>query len=755
MVMARPLSGVSVLELSSGLGGLAAGALLSQLGADVRQATVPGAPDRTDPVRIWADHLKTQLTADRDPVERTGMLRGQADAVDVLLSDLCPGSLERLGLDAVTVLERNPRGVHLWLPAFGTVGRWSHLRFDPLLLAAVSGFADHYPSDRDQPIAPVVPTLGYLQGAMGAAAAVAGLVGRQRDGFGRSVIVTGLHAAVAALATLMTRGIDVDKVISPGRSLRGAPFFRLYQGSDGEWFYVAALSPSIFFRVLDAIGRMDVMVRDDVAGEFANLVVPEVSDAVNTELERTFATRPAESWLQTLRAAEVPAAPVWSREAWSRDEMSAATAGWTEFQHAAVGSVRAPAGPISVVRRSPSQLTAPVVEPIGPDAAGRLPLSGLRVVDISSYLAAPFAGSLLANFGADVVKVEPPEGDPYRIHTISHAVANQHKRFVALDLRDARARAALLQLVSRSDVLVDNAREGSLERLALAEATLGECNPALVRCSVSAFGTGNPWAAMPGFDPVLQSITGLALAQGGPRRPSPSTAPVVDIATGSLAALGILATLFSRGLDGAGGHVRTSLAAGAVFLQSAEMTTYSSRPEIPTGGEEFAGPSEDQRYYRTRDGWLAVAARTDLERRAFRQLRWLPSRSRGEGEDSDQLLEALIATESTVDLVDRLTASGVPAAQVLLRPHAISDPYLAANGATTVLELPDLGRFRVARSYSQWPGVESPAGRARRIGADTAEVLHEAGVDDVWLTDLTNRGAAVVDPGSPHSAGRD
>ncbi len=743
--MVGPLSGVSVLELSSGLGGLAAGALLAQLGAEVVQAAIPGAPDPTDPVRIWADHLKGHLTAGRGVAEGTVELRRRADAVDVVLSDLTPGSLERLGLDAVTVLERNPDAVHAWLPPFGTAGRWSHLRFDPLLLSAVSGFADHYPSDRDQPIAPVVPTLGYLQGAMGAAAAVAGLVGRQRHGSGRSVIVTGLHAAVAALATLMTRGIDVDKVISPGRSLRGAPFFRLYQGSDGEWFYLAALSPSIFFRALDAIGRMDVMVREEVAGEFANLMAPEVSRAVNTELERTFATRPAEAWLQILRAAEVPVAPVWSREAWSRSEMSSATSGWTEFDHAGVGHVRAPAGPISLDRGSAPEPTPAVDEPMGPDANRRLPLSGLRIVDISSYLAAPFAGALLANYGADVVKVEPGDGDPYRVHSISHAVANQHKRFVALDLRDAKARAALLQLVSRSDVLVDNAREGSLERLGLAEATLGECNSALVRCSVSAFGTANPWSAMPGFDPVLQSLTGLAWAQGGPGRPSPSTAPVVDIATGSLAALGILSALFRRGLDGAGGHVRTSLAAGAVFLQSAEMTTYRSRPEIQTGGEEFAGPTADQHYYRTCDGWLAVSARTGTERRAFRELRWLPSRSSGQGEPSVQALEQLIEAESTIDMVDRLTVAGIPAAGVLPRQDAITDSYLAANGVTTVLEVPDLGRFRVARSYSEWPGTESPAGRAGRIGADTSEVLHEAGIDDVWLTDLTTRGVAVVE----------
>jgi crotonobetainyl-CoA:carnitine CoA-transferase CaiB-like acyl-CoA transferase len=491
---------------------------------------------------------------------------------------------------------------------------------------------------------------------------------------------------------------------------------------------------------------MDVMVREDVAGEFANLIVPEVSSAVNTELEQTFAKRSANTWLQILQAAQVPVARVWSREAWSRSEMSSATAGWAEFDHAAVGLVRVPAGPISLDRGAASEPTPAVDEPIGPVANRTRPLAGLRVVDISSYLAAPFAGALLANYGADVVKVEPGDGDPYRVHSISHAVANQHKRFVALDLRDGKARAALLQLVSRSDVLVDNAREGSLERLGLAEATLIECNSALVRCSVSAFGTANPWSAMPGFDPVLQSITGLASAQGGPGRPSPSTAPVVDIATGSLAALGVLAALFGRGLDGAGGHVRTSLAAGAVFLQSAEMTTYRSRPEIQTGGQEFAGPTADQRYYRTSDGWLAVSARTDSERQAFRELRWLPSCSRGQGEPSVEALEPLIAAEATIDMVDSLTAEGIPAAEVLLRPDAISDAYLAANGVTTVLELSDLGRFRVARTYSDWPGTESPEGREGRIGADTSEVLHEAGIDDDWLGDLTTRGVAVVDP---------
>jgi crotonobetainyl-CoA:carnitine CoA-transferase CaiB-like acyl-CoA transferase len=744
--MIAPLSGVSVLEVSSGLAGLSSGSLLAQLGADVVQAAMPDAPGPTDPVRIWADRGKTQLTGEHIWAGGPAELRRRADSVDVILCDLPPGSLERHGLDAVTVLSRNPKAVHAWLPPFGTAGRWSHLRYDPLLLAAVSGFADHYPSDRDQPIAPVVPTLGYLQGAMGAAAAVAGLVGRHRDGSGRSVTVTGLHAAVAALATLMVQGIDVEKVISPGRSLRGAPFFRLYQGSDGEWFYLAALSPSIFFRALDAIDRMDVMVREEVGGDFANLVVPPVSDAVNSELEATFAARPAAAWLDLLRAAEVPAAPVWPRDVWSKSEISTATVGWVEFQHPGVGAVRAPACPIALTREARPEVETPTGDrPRASEPDAGLPLSGLRVVDISSYLAAPFAGSLLANYGADVIKIEPTEGDPYRVHSVSHAVANQHKRIAALDLRDARARDALLQLVGRSDVLVDNARDGSLERLGLTEAGWRQRNSELVRCSVSAFGTGNPWSALPGFDPILQSMTGLASAQGGTARPSPSTAPVVDIATGSLAAMGIAAALYRRGRDGAGAHIRTSLAAGAVFLQSAEMTTFRGRPPGRIGGREFAGPAPEQRYYRTCDGWLAVSARTDAEGRAFHDLKWLPPPARGQPEPSEPALETLIAARSAMDLVDSLAAANIPAAEVLRRPNAVASSYLAANGVTTVLEVPDLGRFLVARSYSEWSGAEAPAGRAGRIGSDTVEILEEAGIEPAQVAELIERKAARAD----------
>jgi crotonobetainyl-CoA:carnitine CoA-transferase CaiB-like acyl-CoA transferase len=743
-VTAEPLSGVRVIEMCGGAGGATAGALLAGLGAEVVKVGSPTeAVAEDESFLVWADRAKHRTVLSLDDPAGLAELRRLTDEADIFLADAPPGDLERRGLDCVTLSERHPDLVQTWLPAFGQVGRWSQLLYDPLLLSGVSGYADHHPTEKDQPIAPVVPTFAYLHGAMGAAAAVAGLVGRQTDRQGRWVTVSGLHAIGAALATLMAGGVDVDRVISPGRSPRAGPFFRLYQGSDGRWFYVAALSPGIFFRALDAIGRMDIMVRDDVAGEFSNLMLPPVGRATSLELEGTFATKPAQEWLEVLRAAEVPVAIVWDREEWAASDMADQITGWIDFDDKSAGRVRAPAFPVMITPRPPAGPASPIPPSDRAMAAGglrafpALPLQGLKIVDTSTFLAAPFASALLASWGASVVKVEWIEGDPYRTHSVSHAVANQHKRGVALDLKDPSAREAFLQLVRTCDVMLDNARGDRLARMGLDEPTLARHNPALVRCSVSAFGTEGPWADLPGFDPVLQSMTGLAAAQGGDGPPAPSSAPVVDVGTGTLAALGTLAAVYARGVDGTGRHVRTSLAHGAVFVQSAELTTYASRPPPARGTADFIGPGPFVRFYRTSDGWLGVAARTDALRAAL-------CRVCGVGEDEADQLDAVFERAESVAWIDRLASVGVPAAIVRKRDGAIRDTYLRANGVTDRIRIPDIGWFDVIGHYGHWQGAPSPTGRGYRIGEDTISELESVGVDPGAIDDLVQGRKAAV-----------
>jgi crotonobetainyl-CoA:carnitine CoA-transferase CaiB-like acyl-CoA transferase len=753
-----PLDDVRVVEYSHGLAARTAGALLADLGAKVVQVPVGGDAVRPgDPARVWSDRRKWLRGVGSSPAERLAEVRKLLLAADVFISDLPPGRLERIGLDAVSVREDAPAVVHLWMPPYGTQGRSSYLEADPLLLAAVSGYADNHPASADRPVAPVVPTFAYLHGAIGSAAATAGLVGRERSGAGNSVRVSGLDAMGAVLGTLMIKIDAEDTFVSAGRSIKGAPYFRLYQGADGRWFYLAALSPAIFIRALDAIGRLDVMVRDDVLGEFANLVQPGVREEVNAQLEETFASRPTGEWLRILQSADVPVAPVWSRQQWL--EAAIGLAGrQCRYDHPVLGSLTVPGPPLDFPLTPMLAGGSSVPEEAGrawPDwsvapaevatpakvllETAPLPLAGVRVVDLSSFYAGPFSTALLADFGADVVKVEPVDGDPYRVFAVSHAMVNQRKQVAALDLADPAARAAFLQLLASADAMLDNFQPKSLDRLGLGESVLAGSSPRLVRCSVSAFGEGNEWSAAPGFDPVLQAMTGLAVAQGGPASPVPSSAPAVDTATGALAALGILAALFARSRRGVVQHVRTSLASGAVFVQSGEMTSYEGRPSAPSGALDFLGPEPTRRLYAASDGWLALSAATEAQRAALLEAVGHPEWSAFDDARLALVLEKEFAAGICRRWLDRLFQAGVPSVRVLGHETGVAGRYLSLNGFSHLLEVPEMGTFRVVHSFSHWEGGNPRPGRFPPPGREAADLLIEAGVDSTLVDDLLAR----------------
>jgi crotonobetainyl-CoA:carnitine CoA-transferase CaiB-like acyl-CoA transferase len=739
--------------------------LLADLGAEVVRLVAPGEPRRPwDPGQLCRDRGKILATLDVSEVGSATHLRRLVDAADVVVSDARPGELEQRGLDATTLLARNPSLVHAWLPPYGARGRWSQLPDDPLLLAAIGGFADHHPASEDRPVAPVVPTLASVHGALGAAAAAAALVGRQATGTGRAVTVTGLHASAAVLASMIVRGLDLEQVFSPGKTLRGSPNYRMYQAADGRWLYLAALTPDFFFRALDAVDRMDIMARPDVGGEFTNLLVPAVGAAVGTELEKTFGTRPCDEWLRVLADASVPVAPVSNRAEWMASDIVAANQARLDFEHPELGAVTMPGIPMRLshtpgaVRHLPGDdyvIPAEAVwrdvnakdRPAATPAPGTqpgLPLAGLRVLDLCTFLAGPMASSILADHGADVVKVEPVTADPYRVFSVSYAVVNQRKRSIALDLRHPDGRAALLEMIRQADVLVDNLRPSSLDRLGLSEDVLAAANPRLVRASVSAYGHGGPWADLPGFDTVMQALSGLVTAQGGRGDPVSTTAPVHDVGTGSVAALGILAALFARTTSGTGQRVTTSLAATSTFLQSAELTTFAGRPPALEGGADFPGPSATHRYYRARDGWLAVAATTPTQVDDLLQVVGHPEWALLDDAELARRLSDTLATGTVLAWVDELAARHVPACQVLAREGELDDPFLVDNHFSHVVHEPELGRLRMVRGYADWRSSEMPRPSAAvPVGNDTRTVLEEAGMTAGDVDRLIANGAAV------------
>ena len=336
---AGPFAGVRVLELTRGIAGRSAGMLLADLGADVVRTSDDRPDTERDPGGLCWDRGKVLAPLDGTS---TGELRRLAAAADVLLTDLRPAELAGHWAGPRPSLAASPRLVHAWLPPYAARGRWSDLPDDPLLLAAVGGFADHFPAVADVPVAPVVPAVSYIQGAVGAAAIAAALVGRGADGPGRCVTVSGLHAIAATQASMMMTTEDGTAILSAGKRTPGAPNYRSYRGSDGQWLYLAALTPNFFFRALEVLDRMDILVRADVAGEFMNLLRPDVGAAVGAELAETFAARPRADWLRLLADAGIPAAPVATRAEWLASEQVTAVGARLDADHPVLGRVVMP-----------------------------------------------------------------------------------------------------------------------------------------------------------------------------------------------------------------------------------------------------------------------------------------------------------------------------------------------------------------------------------------------------------------------------
>jgi crotonobetainyl-CoA:carnitine CoA-transferase CaiB-like acyl-CoA transferase len=244
------------------------------------------------------------------------------------------------------------------------------------------------------------------------------------------------------------------------------------------------------------------------------------------------------------------------------------------------------------------------------------PLAGIRVLDLSAYIAGPYGCALLADMGAEVIKIEPPAGDNLRKYPSTLAAesraflgVNRSKRGVVLDLKDAQDRERLLALANTADVLVHNFRPGVPERLGIAYEQLRPSNPRLVYCAVTGYGETGPLREKAGYDQVLQTMTGMAAMQGpagGP--PSVLFGSVVDYYAASLVAGGVSAALFERATSGEGQFVGVSLLRSALAMQSARLVWADSEPRDVGGRDMRSGGITG--IHPTREGWLYISANT-------------------------------------------------------------------------------------------------------------------------------------------------
>lgn len=380
------------------------------------------------------------------------------------------------------------------------------------------------------------------------------------------------------------------------------------------------------------------------------------------------------------------------------------------------------------------------------------PLEGLRVVDLTSYIAGSYAGMMLADLGARVVKVESLRGDPFR-ELPGFWGWNRGKRSIAVNLKAPEGRLIVEQLAAGADVVMENMRPGVAAELGLGDAQLRARNPRLVYCSVTAFGSTGPYADRPAFDPVLQAMAGVMALQGFGGPPQYLRIPVTDYYAAALATQAILAALYVRERTGRGQWVETSLLHAVLALQSGHVVDY---PGKPTGFRD----NPTYRLYQAGDGeWLFLAcgnqafwgklcAALGLEslRDDPRFASWMLRLDNREA--LLPLFEARFRSRSRREWIEVLAAHDIPAAPVQPLTTFMDDPAVRHHEMIHEYDHPEVGRLRLIGQPLVFSDTRTrDPGPPPTLGQHTDEVLRELGYDAATIADLRRRG--ILGGGSP------
>jgi crotonobetainyl-CoA:carnitine CoA-transferase CaiB-like acyl-CoA transferase len=770
--VSAPLAGLSVVEvavgtsdLGLGLAGGVPGMLLADLGASVVRVVSPAAMPIDEEVtwrRAW--HRDKRLVASHDPGEVFALLR---DA-DVALVYGPEALVEGRGLGYRDLQASNPSLVYARCrPSRTSAGSVADFG---LLVEARAGFCTQLAGHRPGPIFVDVRASGAGTASLLVTSVLALLCRRARTGAGGWAETSLYDGMLATLGCMIGRSERAAPEIE-GYWEKGSTFPNfLYRCADGELIQVWFGGKGMYGSLIEVLGdepSADGYYSDQMTGKLGERAACWVS---------FFATQPRDVWISRLRAAGVACEPVLGPGEILTDphltEIGLAIRR-SDGRHrdTMVGSpivVQSAQQPNPRTRPGPGGLVPPNggmggwFPPLGGPGGMKSPLERgvpgghppgqtLRVLDFSAFVAGPLAAEILADLGADVIKVEPPEGEAMRAAAYAIAACQRGKRSLALNIGAPEARPVVEQLLTWADVVLHNFRVGVAERLGIDSETVARLNPNAVYCHASAFGATGARASFPGNDALMQAVTGFERAVGGAGNdPLAATWIPIDMSGGWVAAAGMLAGLYARTSAGRGQLVVTSLLGAGILLQSG---VFERDGELVRGPELDAGQTgygPGYRIYSGGDGhWFALVLPDHeawLRLAALPEVTSLPATYaplRGGAVDAvarqaETVLEAAFATAPAAQWVARLHGLGLLAELIEpldrdgFRRAVLDDPVNRQLGRVVSYQTADWGHFeQIGPLLRCGPAEPMAAGGPRLmlpgVGEHTVQILAELG----------------------------
>ncbi|HEY2024565.1 CaiB/BaiF CoA-transferase family protein [Paraburkholderia sp.] len=391
-------------------------------------------------------------------------------------------------------------------------------------------------------------------------------------------------------------------------------------------------------------------------------------------------------------------------------------------------------------------------------------LEGIKVLSFTHFLQGPAAVQMLADVGADVIKIEPPGGAFERSWTGFDAyvegvsmfflLGNRNQRSISLDLRDERAREIVWRLIKEADVLIENYRPGVLQRMGFGYDDVRDVNPRLVYCSCTGYGSSGPYLKRPGQDLLLQAISGMTMLSGeADSPPTPVGSAIVDQHAAALAAFGVVAALQARERTGKGTLVESNLLNAALDLQIEPFTYYLNKGPLwprtnpPTGSRFHPSPYG---IYRTLDGWIAVSLTpTEKLAAALREPALAgfshPKDNVRRRDELNRIVYDALTTRTTADWMAVFDQHDIWYAPVNDYDQVEADPQVAHNRVIMEVDHPQAGPIRLLAHPVRYDGAAPPLTRQPpRQGEHTREVLAELGYEPDEINTLVEAGAALT-----------